>query len=319
MSTRSGPGRGRPDPGLSAIMSERRQLINLAYRLLGSLAEAEDAVQETYARWYAMSRQQQDAIESPGAWLTTVASRICLDLLGSARARRERYVGEWIPEPLPDPTEWISGRPGGATADPADRVTLDESVSMAFLVVLESMTPAERVAFVLHDVFRYPFAEVAEIVGRTPAACRQLASSARRRVRASQAPATPAARQAGIVRAFKAAWEARDIGALVGLLDPDSTVIADGGGLASAALRPIEGGEQIARYLADLADRTAGRLTILERTVNGQPGLVAQQDGATVTVFAFDVAGDRIKHIWAVRNPDKLRPWTTRAGDPPRR
>ena len=141
MTTRSEPGHGRPDPGLSAVMSERRQLINLTYRLLGSLAEAEDAVQETYARWYALSRQQQEAIESPGAWLTTVASRICLNLLGSARARRETYVGEWIPEPLPERTEWTTGRPGG-TVDPADRVTLDESVSMAFLVVLESMTPA---------------------------------------------------------------------------------------------------------------------------------------------------------------------------------
>src|SRR5215475_597157 len=164
MSTQSEPGRGRPDPGLSAIMSERRQLINLAYRLLGSLAEAEDAVQETYARWYALSRQQREAIETPGAWLTTVASRVCLDLLGSARVRRERYVGEWLPEPLPDRTEWVSGRVGGATADPADpadRVTLDESVNMAFLVVLESMTPAERVAFILHDVFRYSFAEIA--------------------------------------------------------------------------------------------------------------------------------------------------------------
>src|SRR5271169_6275741 len=236
-------------------MSERHQLINLTYRLLGSLAEAEDAVQETYARWYTLSRQQQDAIESPGAWLTTVASRICLNMLGSARARRETYVGEWIPEPLPERTEWISGRPGGTTADPADRVTLDESVGMAFLVVLDSMTPAERVALILHDVFGYSFAEVAEIAGRTPAACRQLASSARRRVRASQPPAAPTARQAGIVRDFKQAWEAKDIGALIGLLDPDATVIADGGGLASAALRPIEGGEQIARYVADLADR----------------------------------------------------------------
>src|SRR5271167_3203133 len=307
MSTPSGPdaadtGRGRPDPGLNAIMSERRQLINLAYRLLGSLAEAEDVVQETYARWYAMTRQQQEAIGSPGAWLTTVASRICLDLLGSARARRERYTGEWIPEPLPDPAEWTSGRPGGATADPADRVTLDESVSMAFLVVLDTMTPAERVALILHDVFGYSFAEVAQITGRTPAACRQLASSARRRIRASQPPAAPAARQAGLVRDFKRAWEAKDIGALIALLDPGATVIADGGGLASAALRPIEGGEQIARYVADLADR-APSLTILERTVNGQPGLVAQQDGVTVTVFAFAVAAGRITRIWAVRNP----------------
>jgi RNA polymerase sigma-70 factor (ECF subfamily) len=311
MTTPSGPGHGGPDPGLNAIMSERRQLINLAYRLLGSLAEAEDAVQETYARWYAMSRLQQEAIDSPGAWLTTVASRICLDLLGSARARRERYVGEWIPEPLPEPTEQLSGRPGGTTIDPADRVSLDESVSMAFLIMLESMTPAERVAFILHDVFRYPFAEVAEIVGRTPAACRQLASSARRRIRAFQAPPAPAPRQAGVVRDFKRAWEAKDIEALIGLLDPGATVIADGGGLASAALRPIEGGEQIARYLADLAGRAPSNVTFLERTVNGQPGLVAQQDGVTVTVFAFEVAGDRIKHIWAVRNPEKLRPWTT--------
>jgi RNA polymerase sigma-70 factor (ECF subfamily) len=313
MTTRSGPGHGRPDPGLSAIMSERRQLINLAYRLLGSLADAEDVVQETYARWYALSRQQQDAIESPGAWLTKVASRICLNLLGSARARRETYVGEWIPEPLPQQAELISGRPGGTMADPADpadRITLDESVNMAFLVVLEAMTPAERVAFILHDVFSYPFAEVAQIVGRTPAACRQLASSARRRIRNSQAPATPTAQQAAIVRAFKQALEAKDIDALIGLLDPGATAIADGGGLAPTFLRPIEGGEQIARAWVDVARRAPGR-TILERTVNGQPGLVAQSDGVTVAVFAFDVAGDRIKHIWVVRNPEKLRSWTT--------
>jgi len=311
MTTPAGPGSGAPDPGLDAIMSERRQLINLAYRLLGSLADAEDAVQETYARWYAMSRQQQAAIESPGAWLTKVASRICLDLLGSARARRERYVGQWLPEPLPEHAEWLSGRPGATPADPADRITLDESVNMAFLVVLESMTPAERVAFILHDVFRYSFAEVAEIVGRTPAACRQLASSARRRLRASQPPAAPpATEQASIVRAFKQAWEAKDIGALIGLLDPSATATADGGGLATTFLLPIEGGEQIARAWVELANRVPSNMTILERTVNGQPGLVAQQDGVIVTVFAFEVADDRIRHIWAIRNPEKLRPWT---------
>ncbi|MFC4117981.1 RNA polymerase sigma factor SigJ [Nonomuraea zeae] len=299
----------RSDPGLSAIMSERRQLINLAYRLLGSLADAEDVVQETYARWYALSRRQQDAIDSPGAWLTTVASRICLDLLGSARARRERYVGEWIPEPLPDRTEWSDAGSGGTPDDPADRITLDESVNMAFLVVLESMTPAERVAFILHDVFRYSFTEVAEIVGRTPAACRQLASSARRRVRASDAPATPAPQQARIVRAFKQAWAAKDLQALIALLDPDSTATGDGGGLVRAELQPIEGAEQIARFFAVRAG-AAPNLTVVECAVNGQPGLMAQLDGVTVSVLAFDFAGDRIKSIWTVLNPDKLRPWT---------
>jgi RNA polymerase sigma factor (sigma-70 family) len=309
MTMRSGPGDGTQDPGLSVIVTERRQLISLAYRLLGSVAEAEDAVQETYARWYAMSEQQRETIESPGAWLTTVASRVCLDVLGSARARRERYVGEWIPEPVPGAADWISAGPEAA-ADPADRVSLDESIGMAFLVVLESMTPAERVAFILHDVFGYSFAEVADIVGRTPGACRQLASSARHRVRAAQPPATPTARQAGVVADFKQAWEAQDVAALVGLLDPDATLTADGGGLVPAALHPIEGGEQIARYAVDIASRAPG-LMLLERTVNGQPGLIAVQYGVTMTVFAFDIAGQQIKHIWAVRNPDKLRPWTT--------
>jgi len=296
---------------------ERGRLINLAYRLLGSLAEAEDAVQETYARWYALSAQQQDDIESPAAWLTTVASRICFNLLGSARVRRETYVGEWIPEPVPAPAEWSTGRSGSAAVDPADRVTLDESVGMAFLVVLEAMTPAERVAFILHDVFRFPFAEVSEITGRTPAACRQLASAARRRVRAAQpgAAPVPAARQARLVRDFKQAWEAGDIEALIGLLDPGAIVVADGGGKVSAVLKPVEGGEQIARGCVDFAARAPG-LTILERTVNGQPGLVAEHDGGIAAVMAFDIAGGRITRIWVVLNPDKLRPWTI--STPPR-
>ncbi|QLY28485.1 RNA polymerase sigma factor SigJ [Nocardia huaxiensis] len=289
------------DPHLPAVISERRQLINLAYRLLGSLAEAEDVVQETYARWYALTDSDRDAIVVPGAWLTTVAGRICLDLLGSARARREHYVGEWIPEPIPAHTD----RPGAP--DPADRITLDESISMAFLVVLDSMTPAERVSFVLHDVFRYSFAEVADIVGRTPAACRQLASSARRRITTAEPPSTT--ERSEVIRNFKHAWETSDIDALIALLDPTATATADSGGLAPAFLHPITGGTQIARAWIEIASRGT-RFTLLERTVNGQPGLVAEQDGVVISVYAFDIADNRITRIWVIRNPEKLRPWT---------
>ena len=299
-------------PRLDVVMRERRQLINLAYRLLGSLADAEDAVQETYTRWFAMTPNQQNAIESPGAWLTTVGSRVCLDMLGSARARRERYVGEWIPEPVPSPSEWVGEQRGPAGIDPADRVTLDESISMAFLVVLDSMTPAERVVFVLHDVFRYSFVEIAEIVGRSAAACRQLATSARRRIRNAESPPAPVMQQADVVRRFRQAWEAKDIEALLGLLDPDATTVADGGGLAAASLVPVVGAEQIADYLVQLADRAPAGLRFLERTVNGKPGMVALQDDSTVAVYAFDIVADRIRNIWVIRNPEKLRPWAVR-------
>ncbi|MET9066182.1 RNA polymerase sigma factor SigJ [Streptosporangium sandarakinum] len=294
---------------------ERRQLINVAYRLLGSLAEAEDAVQEAYARWYALPRSRQEEIVSPGAWLTTVTGRICLDVLGSARVRRERYVGAWLPEPLPGHAGWDNGH----GTDPADQMVLDESVTMAFLVVLESMTPAERVAFVLHDVFRYPFAEIADILGRTPAACKQLAASARRRVGVARAP-VPAARQADVVRHVKGAWETKDIAALVDLLDPAAVMTADGGGIAGTALRPIEGAASIARYMAAITDKVPG-LELLEWPVNGVPGLVARHAGAVVTVASFDVADDRVTRIWVVRNPEKLRPWARvgEAHEPPDR
>ncbi|MFJ6846591.1 RNA polymerase sigma factor SigJ [Streptomyces griseoluteus] len=280
---------------------ERRQLLNVAYRLLGSVTEAEDAVQDAYTRWYGLSDGRRAEVLSPGAWLTTVTGRICLDLLGSARARRERYVGAWLPEPLPDRAECG----GTGDTDPADLIVRDESVAMAFLVVLESMTPAERVAFVLHDVFRYPFAEIAEVVGRTPAACKQLAASARRRVSAARAAAPV---RADVVRRVKEAWESKDIPALVGLLDPAAVMTADGGGMAGSVLRPVEGGPRIARYMAAIADRALG-LELLERSVNGLPGLVARRDGAVVTVAAFEGDGDRVTRIWVVRNPEKLRPW----------
>ncbi|MGI5171156.1 RNA polymerase sigma factor SigJ [Spirillospora sp. CA-253888] len=295
---------GTAATGIDGIAGERSQLINVAYRLLGSLAEAEDAVQDAYARWYALPRRRQEEIVSPGAWLTTVTGRICLDMLGSARARRERYVGEWLPDPLPDRNEWDRGQ----GTDPADQMVLDESVTMAFLVVLESMTPAERVAFVLHDVFRYPFAEISEILGRTPAACKQLAASARRRVGAARAPVT-ASGQAEAVRHVKKAWQTKNIKALVGLLDPAAVMTADGGGTVGAALRPIEGGARIAQYMVALADKVP-ELEILERSVNGAPGLVARHGGVVLTVAAFDVADGRVTRIWAVRNPEKLRAWT---------
>lgn len=304
---------GRPDArkhGQSSIISEQRQLINLAYRLLGSMADAEDIVQDTYTRWYAMSDQEQDAIASPGAWLSRVTVRLAINDLKSARSRREHYVGEWIPEPLPNPDEWISGGSGAGSADPARRVTLDESVTMAVLVVLDAMTPAERVAFVLHDVFRYPFGEVSEIVGRAPAACRQLASSARRRLHAADtSTTTPAGRQDRIVRAFKHACETGNVESLVYLLDMDATAAADGGGLASTAPQPVRGPEQIVRYARAIV-RVLGDTAILVRSVNGQPGLVLERKGVIVAVVSFQIVEERIKHIWAVRNPEKLRQWT---------
>jgi RNA polymerase sigma-70 factor (ECF subfamily) len=179
---------------------------------------------------------------------------------------------------------------------------------MAFLVVLESMTPAERVAFILHDVFRYSFGEVAEIVGRTPAACRQLASSARRRVDGAPVRPTPAADQAAVIRNFKTAWEAKDIGALVGLLDPRAIAVSDGGGQANTALRPIEGADQIARYAIAISGLIPD-MTLVECSVNGQPGLVARKDGVPASVMAFQVTAGQITHMWGVRNPEKLRSW----------
>ena len=286
---------------VDVLVQERRHLLNLGYRLLGSLTDAEDVAQETYARWYALDEAERDRIRSPGAWLTTAATRICLDVLGSARVRRERYTGSWLPEPVPDPV---------TAPDPADQITLDDSVSMALLVVLDTLTAAERVPFVLHDVYAYPFPEIARIVDRTPGACRQLAASARARVRSTdpEAPASPTAEQAATVRRFKQAWDEADIRALVALLDPDVIAVADGGGKASALPEPMRGGPSVARFLVE-AVRRGPRLDVVEQPVNGEPGLAARADGAVVTVVAFRFGARRITHLWAIRNPDKLRPW----------
>jgi len=289
------------EPELTEVMGERRRLINLAYRLLGSLADAEDVVQETYARLYALDPGRRAALREPAAWLTTVATRICLDQLGSARARRERYVGEWLPEPIPGTDE-------GTGTDPADRITLDESIDMALLVVLDEMTPAERVAFLLHDVFGYAFGEIGEIVGRSPAACRQLATSARRRVRdARPAQTPPADDRAVVVRRFREAWQRGEIRELLSVLDADVVMTSDGGGVVPAALAPIRGEATVADLLASIIRLADLRLE--ERLVNGQPGLVATVAGVVDSVLSFEVTEGRVRRIWAVRNPEKLRPW----------
>jgi RNA polymerase sigma-70 factor (ECF subfamily) len=231
-----------------------------------------------------------------------VVRRLALDRIGSAHGR--------LSAPH-DPTAWGFDAVADAP-DPADRVTLDESVNMALLVVLEAMTPAERVTFILHDVFHYSFAEIGEIVGRSSEACRKLASSARRRVDGPSSLATPPAEQALLVTAFQQAWEAQDVRALVEILDPDATVVVDGGGLANAARRPITGGPRLARYLARLAGKGVEfDLHIVETTVNGNPGLAGHIGGRTVLVLAFGVEGNRIRNLWAVVNPEKLLPWNS--------
>ena len=295
---------------MESVDTDRGLLMNVAYRLLGSVSEAEDAVQEAYARWYAMPAAGRDEITSPTGWLVTVTTRICFDVLGSARARRERYVGEWLPEPVPDAAQWTSQAASDRMIDPADRVSLDESLSMALLVVLESMTPAERVAFILHDVFRYTFAEIGEIVGRSPQACRSLASSARRRVRRARVDHISAAEHARVVSVFQAALESGDITALVDILDPDATAVPDGGGLVRATIDPIEGAESIAGYLLGLHQVQPG-LTFQPTTVNGRAGL-AIRDGLarTLAVVSVAIRGGLIERIWVVRNPGKLTGWS---------
>ncbi|MDN5757790.1 MAG: RNA polymerase sigma factor SigJ [Tomitella sp.] len=296
-------------PELVDAIRERSVLMGLSYRLLGSLADAEDAVQETYIRWYRLSEHERRAVSHPRAWLVKTASRIGLDMLKTARARRESYVGEWLPEPLPAAGKW-SSQQAEAVIDPADRVTLDDSVSMALLVVLEAMTPAERVAFILHDVFRYTFPEIAEIVGRTPAACKQLASSARRRVREEQRTPVPASEHAAAVQSFKTAWQTGNLAALIDVLDPEATAITDGGGLVSAALEPLHGPEAVARFLLGVYERQPD-LIIREELVNGEPGLVATDaHDHTLAVLALAATNHgKIKQVWAIRNPQKLEVW----------
>lgn len=289
---------------LVVVEAERRTLLALAYRLLGTVADAEDAVQETYVRWVRLTDAERARIVNPGAWLTRVAGRICLDALGSARARRESYVGQWLPEPVPQDSLFVTPFP-----DPLDRVSLDESVGMALLVLLESLTPPERVAFVLHDVFGVPFAEIAETVGRSTDAVRQLASQGRRRVRERRARLATREQHDAVARAFLEAAATGRLDRLITVLDPDVVLISDAGGRKSAALRPVVGADRVARFLQGIARRHPGAEVILVPTADGLAAL-ATLDGSPDAVFSFVVEGERITEVLAVRNPDKLTQWS---------
>jgi RNA polymerase sigma-70 factor (ECF subfamily) len=275
------------DPG------ERDRLFRLAYRMLGRAGDAEDAVQETFLRWAAAD---QETIENPAAWLTTVCTRVCLDTLRSARWQREHYVGPWLPEPVLTAEE------------PDDPVLLAESVSMAFLVVLESLSPLERVAFVLHDIFGHSYEEVAATLQRSPAAVRQLASRARRHLADRPPRFEPdASRRAAVADAFLDACLGADLDRLLELLAPEVTFVADSGGVVAAPRQPVVGAGRVARLLLGLAGQVPAGTELRRVEVNGMPGIVAVVHHRVDTVISLDVVAGRITAVRVVRSPEKLR------------
>ncbi|HEX6683434.1 MAG TPA: RNA polymerase sigma factor SigJ [Candidatus Limnocylindrales bacterium] len=292
------------DQAAAAFEEHRAHLTGVAYRMLGTLADAEDAVQETYLRY---ARTSPEELRDVRAWLTTTVARICLDELGSARARRESYVGPWLPEPVVD-----SGNLAAIALDPQDRVTLDESVSMAMLVLLESLSPAERTAFILRDVMGLPYGEVAHTVGRAEAACRQLVARARAHVR-RHAPRfiVDPDQHTGAVKAFLLACTNGRVDELMRVLDPRVVLRSDGGGrIPGVARRPVTGADRVARLLiAIAANRT---ISPAIRPVNGAAGLVFETGGEVTGVMGFTVAGNLITAIDFVLNPEKLRRVTHR-------
>lgn len=286
----------------------RRRLLGLAYRMLGSMADAEDAVQETYLRWHAADR---DKVSDPRPFLMTTATRICLDMLTSARARHEEYVGPWLPEPVIDTSE--------LAAD--SRTELAEDLSIALLLTLDRLSPLERAAFLLHDVFDFSFNEVGVALQRSETACRQLAARARARVRAARPLGVthPAARSGGIdakhaqlMSAFAAAAQSGDLNALKQLLASDVRVVTDGGGNVRAALNVIDGADRVSQFLVDATRKRPGawwrdEFTLRFAAVNGLPGLIVDAPEGPVQTAAFEIEGDLIRALYVVRNPEKLR------------
>jgi RNA polymerase sigma-70 factor (ECF subfamily) len=286
----------------------RRRLRGLAYRMLGSMAEAEDAVQEAYLRWHDADRA---SVADPRAFLMTTTTRICLDVLKSARVRREQYVGPWLPDPVTDT----------AALAPDAQTELAEDLSVALLLALDRLSPPERAAFLLHDVFDYSFTQVADALGRNEAACRQLASRARSRVRKARPvgplPTRAAAssvdpKHAELVSAFITASRSGDLDTLTRLLASDARVVTDGGGKVPAALNVIEGADRVAAFLAGVVRKGwTDDLTVRLDTINGLPGLIVSGPKGLVQTNAFEIVNDVVKAIYVVRNPDKLRHLTS--------
>ncbi len=276
--------------------AQRPRLRAVAYRMLGSLSEADDAVQDTWLRW---QRADPSGVESLPAWLTTVTARVCLNMLRARQQRREVYVPDPVIEPADGP-------------DPEGEAVLADSVGLALLVVLETLAPAERLAFVLHDMFAVPFEDIAPMIGRTPAAARQLASRGRRRVRgaasgsasASPSPEKDPARQRAVVDAFFAAARAGDFDALVAVLDPDVVLRADGGGHPGRPSVVLHGPAAVAGQ-AQMGAKLAGSVRPVR--VNGAAGVLSVVAGKVFSVMAFTVAGDRIVAVEVLYDPVRLR------------
>lgn len=268
----------------------RPLLFSIAYRMTGTRADAEDAVQEAFLRWQTADR---DAIDSPRAFLTTVISRICLDLLKSAHRKREVYVGSWLPEPIVGPAP--------------EPVELAESLSMAFLHVLESLSPSERVAFLMHDVFDASYSAVADALDTSGANARQLASRAREHLRARRPKARiQRAQHEKLLWAFLQACTNGDEATLLGMLKQDAVLYSDGGGKVRAAINPILGADRIVRFILGLREKGIGELRAAPAEVNGEPGAAITRNGQPYMIHAIEVVDDRIQTIFYVVNPEKL-------------
>ncbi|MER7394298.1 RNA polymerase sigma-70 factor [Streptomyces sp. NPDC000151] len=285
------------DAATDVFEEHRPVLQGVAYRMLGRVADAEDVVQEAWLRW---SAADHDAVREPRAYLVRVTTRLAIDRLRQVQARREAYVGPWLPEPVA--TDF-----GGAVPDSADRAVFAESVTLAVLVVMESLSPLERAVFVLREAFGYPFAEIASVLERGEAAVRQLAGRARRHVeeRKPRFEVNPE-RQRDLTERFLAAAAGDDLQGLIGLLAEDVRLVGDSGGKAKAPLRVIETADKVGRFLVAVSKDPAADMRFGFAELNGGFALVARVGGRVDTVFQLDVADGRIQTVYVVRNPDKL-------------